>query len=171
MLDPQSRRAFYCATCHLQVRGKIAADIPASHERFILSIMTRVASYICNERRSGPARRHCHPERKGPQTLFSLAGVPSDRSSSLGWSLGVVSRRICGCFSFVLKVVAVMRSRRARELNPVQRFNFVGGSARERPQAISREVDASHRSPPADGRAWRALQRRAPPCESSPACQ
>src|SRR5580698_7785871 len=34
----------------------------------------------------------CHPERKGPQTSFS-SGDPADRSSSAGWSLGVVSRK------------------------------------------------------------------------------
>ena len=44
---------------------------------------------------SNPLRCGCHPERTGPQTFSS--GVPNDRSSSLGWRLGVVSRRIC-CF-------------------------------------------------------------------------
>jgi len=41
---------------------------------------------------------NCHPERKGPQAHF-ISGVPGDRSSSLGWRWGVVSRRICICFS------------------------------------------------------------------------
>jgi hypothetical protein len=34
----------------------------------------------------------------GRQTFFS-SGAPADRSSSVGWSLGVVSRRICFCTS------------------------------------------------------------------------
>ena len=40
------------------------------------------------------SQTRCHPERKGPQTYFP--GVPANRSSFAGWSLGVVSRRISG---------------------------------------------------------------------------
>src|ERR1700690_152820 len=34
----------------------------------------------------------------GPRTFFS-SGAPADRSSSVGWSLGVVSQRSCFCTS------------------------------------------------------------------------
>ena len=49
--------------------------------------MPSTGPFIRSELNStSPSPKSCHPERTGPQTLFSL---------------GVVSRRICGCFSFV----------------------------------------------------------------------
>ncbi len=53
---------------------------------------------------SSPAKQVCIKMKavilseRGPKRL-SVSGVPKERSCSLGWSSGVVSRRICGCSS------------------------------------------------------------------------
>ena len=80
-------------SCHPERTGAPALGVPSERswlaavrrQVFVAGVMSR---RTCGCVFSASTKKHCHPERKGPQTYLSLGvvsiGAPGDRSSSLG---------------------------------------------------------------------------------------